>query len=391
MEKIRRYDLDWLRVLVFALLIFYHVGMYFVPWQWHIKYENPVDWLTYPMYFINQWRLPILFVISGMGTAFALGYRTSGQFIRERFYRLLIPLLFGMLVIVPPQVFFERKVSGAYEGSYIDFLLGPAFTNSVYPEGNISWHHLWFLPYLLVFSVILVPVFIRMRNHNRWKTVLEHKLSESPLHLLWFLLPLYLYEILLEPIFGITHNLVWDWFNFVNCLTLFFFGFVLIQIREVFWVTAQKIRKQMLVAAIISFLVLLTIRILGKDSLLIHLTEGFFKVFNMWAWIIVIFGYASQYLNRNVSWLSYANQAVYPFYILHQTVTVILGYYLLKVHLPFMIEFLILILGTFVISWFVFEFVIRRVSWLWPLFGVKRPVIYKSGREKLRQTSLQKA
>ena len=63
MAKIRRYDLDWLRVIVFGLLIFYHVGMFFVPWGWHIKNNEIYGWLRYPMLFVNQWRLPILFVI----------------------------------------------------------------------------------------------------------------------------------------------------------------------------------------------------------------------------------------------------------------------------------------------------------------------------------------
>ena len=104
----RRNDLDWLRVLVFALLIFYHVGMFFVPWGFHIKNNIIYDWLRYPMVFLNQWRLPILFVISGMGTYYALQKRTGLQFAFERIKRLLIPLIFGMLFIVPPQVYLEK-------------------------------------------------------------------------------------------------------------------------------------------------------------------------------------------------------------------------------------------------------------------------------------------
>ena len=95
MEKIRRYDLDWLRVMVFGLLIFYHVGMFFVPWGWHIKNNQTYEWLKIPMAFVNQWRLPILFVISGMGTAYALSFRSAGQFMKERFLRLYIPLAVG--------------------------------------------------------------------------------------------------------------------------------------------------------------------------------------------------------------------------------------------------------------------------------------------------------
>ena len=137
MTRERRYDLDWLRVIVFALLIFYHVGMFFVPWGYHVKNNVIYDWIRWPMLFLNQWRLPILFVISGMGTAFALAFRTGGQFIGERGRRLGIPLLFGMLVIIPPQVYVERVSDGEFLGSYFDFLLGPAF-QGIYPSGNLS-------------------------------------------------------------------------------------------------------------------------------------------------------------------------------------------------------------------------------------------------------------
>ena len=144
MTKVRRHDLDALRVLVFGLLIIYHVGMYFVPWGWHIKPDSTQSLLVWPMLFLNQWRLHILFMISGMGTFFALGYRSSGQFIRERIIRLFIPLLFGMLLIVPPQVYIERVTNDGYTHSFIHFITHDAF-NGIYPTGNFSWHHLWFL------------------------------------------------------------------------------------------------------------------------------------------------------------------------------------------------------------------------------------------------------
>ncbi|MEL7147300.1 MAG: acyltransferase family protein, partial [Bacteroidota bacterium] len=154
MEKFRRYDLDWLRVIVFGLLIFYHAGMFFVPWGWHIKNNEIYRWLIWPMLFLNQWRLPILFVISGMGTYFALSYRSGWQFAKERWLRLGLPILVGMLFIVPPQVYIERVADGDFTGSYLTYWTTIAFEGA-YPTGNISWHHLWFLPYLLIFSLLL--------------------------------------------------------------------------------------------------------------------------------------------------------------------------------------------------------------------------------------------
>lgn len=114
----RRHDIDAIRVIAFGLLIIYHVGMFFVPWDFHIKNNVIYPDLLYPMYFLNQWRLPLLFVISGMGVYFAFQKRTGGQFALERTRRLLVPLIFGMLFIVPPQIYFEYLDQGIFSGRY---------------------------------------------------------------------------------------------------------------------------------------------------------------------------------------------------------------------------------------------------------------------------------
>ena len=370
----RRHDLDWLRVLVFGLLIFYHVGMFFVPWGWHIKNNEIYDWLRYPMIFLNQWRLPILFVISGMGTAYALSFRTASQFIKERFLRLFIPLAFGMLMIVPPQVYVERLVDGVFQGTYSGWLVSGAFLQGVYPEGNFSWHHLWFLPYLLVFSILLTPVFVRLRSHPSGKMLswLRESISTRPYFLFVFVVPLYFYEALLEPFFEVTHNLVWDWFNFTSSLTLFFYGFLMIAIGDVFWQAVDRIRNYALLTGVISFTSLLLIWLTLEDSTLVHFVEALIKVTNLWAWILAILGLGARFLNHQSRQLTYANQAVYPFYILHQTITIIIGYYLMDLDWSLALKATIMLLGTFGGAWVIYEFLIRRWRWVRPLFGLKK-------------------
>ncbi|WP_282160046.1 acyltransferase family protein [Ulvibacterium marinum] len=368
---IRRYDLDWLRVGVFALLIFYHVGMFFVPWGWHIKNNVIYEWPTYPMLFINQWRLPILFIISGMGTYYALGKRSGKQFASERIRRLYIPLAFGMLLIVPPQVYLERVVNGQFEGHFFSFWPRHAFT-WIYPEGNLSWHHLWFLPYLLVYSLILLPIFLRLRNNPQNSLLLWiQKRIKKPFGLFLFLPPLYLVEAFMEPFFPVTHALVDDWFTFVNYLLFFFFGFVLISVQEVFWNTVERHRRYYLYCGILGFSVWLCIRLLLEDTTLVHFTEAFVKVFNLWSWILVLFGYAATYLNKRSKLLSYCNQAVYPFYILHQTLTIIIGYYVMDVSWPLFTKIIVMSVGTFGGCWLLYEFLIRKWKVTRLLFGLK--------------------
>ncbi|MEM8763234.1 MAG: acyltransferase family protein [Bacteroidota bacterium] len=369
--KIRRYDLDWLRVIVFGLLIFYHVGMFFVPWGWHIKNNVIYEWLRWPMIFLNQWRLPILFVISGMGTYYALGNRNLGRFVGERYLRLVIPLLVGMLLIVPPQVYFERLADGDFTESYFEFYTTVAFTG-IYPEGNFSWHHLWFLPYLFLFSMILAPLFIWFRKPGNRFVLRIKKVIAKPFGLYMFIVPIYLIEVFIEPFFPVNHALVGDWYAIAYYLVLFSSGFLLISSGDTFWTSLENSKGKALGIGALSFTALTLIWLFFEDSLVIHLTEAFFKMTNLWSWILVLFGYAAKYLNRPSTTIAYANRAVYPFYILHQTITVALAYYLMDVSWGLLPKATLLVLGTFGISWLIYHFVILPLFFLHPLFGLKK-------------------
>ena len=379
MEKIRRYDLDWLRVGVFALLIIYHVGMFFVPWGWHLKNDVIYPDLRWPMLFVNQWRLPILFVISGMGTYYAFSSRSPGQYATERLKRLGIPLVFGMLLIIPPQVYMERLATGAYQGSFFEFMAGPAF-EGIYPAGNFSWHHLWFLPYLLLFSLLLARPFRSIKDRPGKLVAWCRSSLEAGWGWLLFIIPLYLYEAFLEPFFNVNHALVGDWFALANYGTLFLYGFLLIACGPYFWGHVIKHRKRNLLLGLVSFTGLIVLWQFS-DSTLRHFTEAGLKVFNLWTWIFVIFGYAAVFLNRPSSLLSYCNRAVYPFYILHQTVTVVLAYFLMDRDWGFWAEFGLLTLGTFGVSLLIYQFVILPVRPLHPLFGLK-PLKRPLGRNR---------
>ncbi|MEL6674499.1 MAG: acyltransferase family protein [Bacteroidota bacterium] len=369
--KIRRHDLDWIRVLVFGLLILFHVGMFFVPWDWHLKNNVLYQPLVYPMAFLSQWRLHSLFLISGMGTSFALAFRDGKTFRKERWTRLGVPLLFGMLVIVMPQVYLERLADGDFEGYWWEFY-GVYFHQGAYPEGNFSWHHLWFLPYLLAYSLILSPVLVWLKRNPEARLLqFTRSLLAKPWGLYTFILPLYLFEAFLEPFWPTTHNLVSDWFTFTNFAYYFFIGFLLIQVKEAFWAALDRLKGEALVTGILAFGTFLGIRILLEDHIFVHFTEALVKVINAWSWILVIFGYGAQYLNKPSRLLSYCNEAVYPFYILHQTLTIILAYYLMDLPWGFWPKFLILAIGTFGGCWLLYEGFIRRFAVTRLLFGLK--------------------
>src|SRR5262249_61194960 len=96
-------------------------------WGWHIKSAHPVTALEPLMLVVNPWRLALLFLVSGVATRFMLRKAAAGALLRARSSRLLIPLIFGMLAIVPPQAYIQIVEALGYEGGFVGFCLKPYF------------------------------------------------------------------------------------------------------------------------------------------------------------------------------------------------------------------------------------------------------------------------
>ena len=366
MTNSRRYDIDWIRVLAFDILILYHVGLFFVPWHYHINNNETVEWMSYPMFFVHQWRIPILFVISGMGTRFALSNKSGVEYIKERFTRLFIPLIVGIVVVVSPQVYIERLTQGKVTGSFFEFF--PSFFDGVYPVGNFSWHHLWFLPYLLLMSVFSTPLLLNLKNDGNKLILLFSKLFDrSPWSLFVFTIPFFLVEISLGFSFPITHTLLGDWYALSLYSLLFISGYILISIGKSFWKAIEKIKRFTLILGVFFFLILLH----QWDNAGGNIFLSTIKTLNLWCWILTVFAYSSKYLNKDSKVIRYRNKAVYPFYILHQTIILFIGYLLIDNPLHYMWKFIIMVFGTFGFSWIIYEFIIRRFEIIRPLFGLK--------------------
>ena len=370
--KVRRYDIDWIRVIVFDILIFWHVGLYFVLWESHVDWDLPlknnvqVSWLSWPMLFVRQWRLPILFVISGIGTRFALSSRTAFQYIRERNIRLLLPLMAGVLLLVPPMVYLERKLQGAMEVSYWSFY--PGFFKGFYPEGNFSWHHLWFLAYLFLMSMIALPLFLYLRRSGRKVfAFLSRSIRKTPFSLYVLAIPLIIVQLTLENKYPLTMALVDDWYAFNYYLLCFISGFILASLGEQGWKAMMDIRCISLFLGLSASLVVLIMIHRGENPAWMQIL----KPLNCWSWIMAIFGYASKYLNKNGVLLRYRNTAVYPFYIIHFTILVSLGYLIINHSMHYVWKMVIMLFGTYGISFILYEFFISRIKFLRPIFGLK--------------------
>ena len=341
--------------------------MIFVGWQFHLMSQPSSPGLQLPMEFLNQWRMPLLFVISGVGVTFALHRRSAGQFVRERLLRLLLPLVFGMLVVVVPQVYYERLAQGAPYSSLLDFY--PHYFEGTYPKGNFTWNHLWFIAYLLPFSLLSLPLFLQLRKPAAQAGLA--RLSawlQRPGRVLLLALPLVGLQLVLRPYWPDQRNLVSDWFNFTFYLTLFVYGYVLGPLAG-FWQTAERQRYLLLALGLVAFSFYY-----WADDYYYPLLGGAIKRavqgLNCWCWILVCVGFGRRYLNRNSPLLQRANEAVYPFYILHQTVLIVIGYYVLQWPATNAAKFLLISLGTFGGTLLLYV-AISRFSVLRVLFGLK--------------------
>jgi hypothetical protein len=277
--------------------------------------------------------MPLLLFISGAGTYMALGSRTPRQFAGERFRRLFIPLLFGMLVIVPPQIYFERI--GQFTG-YWNFYK-TVFEFKPYPEGgSLSWHHLWFILYLFVFSLIAIPLlkFLRSERSASFREKCLWLLSSPAATLFIPALLLLNSQFLLRPFFPEeTHDLIHDWAYFVFYFGFFLTGMIAYAIPPL-WQSIGHQRKYFLVAMVMALVPFYICYFHFRG--VIHLpwdseTIGDFfdrvAIFVSWFTVVTIIAYGQTYLNRAHRWLPHINEGLYPFYILHQTVIIWIGYY----------------------------------------------------------------
>jgi hypothetical protein len=373
----RRHDLDWLRILAFGILILYHTGMFYVAdWGWHIKSAHTSETLQYFMLLVNPWRMPLLFFVSGAALWFAGRKISSAGLIKLRLVRLLPPLVLGMLVVVPPQIYLQIVQAEGAQLSYLEFYriyldIGTqAYPNHQSPLGLVSWTHLWFIPYLLVYTLafaILKPLL------NRLAAILD--LLDPKL--IWlYAVPLAIvlpYGLFLEPRFPRTYAVVGDWFAHALFFSVFILGYITAgQLKIVRQLIAN--RRKCLAISLTTYLLF---ALMARGALPLDLFGGaadvaatFIGYLNGWGWILTVLAWSAAYLNRPSRALTYMNTAILPWYVLHQTLTILLAWHLSRLGIPIGLEAMLVVAGTVAGCMLGYE-LIRRFTACRFLFGLK--------------------
>lgn len=370
----RRIDLDWVRIGAFGLLILYHVGMFFVPWGWHIKSTVPIAALEPLMLALNPWRLALLFLVSGVATRFMLRKAAAGALLRLRSSRLLIPLIFGMLVIVPPQAYIQVVEALGYESGFARFYLNHyfAFGKAFCPNPCIilpTWNHLWFVAYLWVYTMALGVVLMAVPSVAGW---IERWLAPMLSGVLLPIVPSLLFGVFrlaLLPNFPSTHALFGDWYNHALFASAFLLGFLLAH-APTFWEAIERQRWTALVLAVACYVLWLSLRSLRDGGVPVRLGIAFAYGFYQWLCIVVVLGFARRWLDRDSAARRYLTDAIFPYYIVHQTAIIMIAHMLRGSGISAGVEAAIIIAGTAATCVATYE-IVRRVSWLRLLFGLK--------------------
>jgi len=367
----RRLDLDWLRVLAFGLLIFYHTGMLYVAdWDFHVKSQYLSQNLQSVMLLVNPWRMAILWMISGIAIRFILAKVSLKHFLVTRSYRLLLPLLFAILVIIPPQLYYEMTQNGDLNLSYWEFykqffnlenLIFEKYSAGIWH--HIDVNHLWYLRELWRFSlylVILLPLF----NSRVFKGVLDWFSGlNGYLSALIIAVPIFLIELLIED--------TKEPLGFLFLIYGYLLGW-----NTVLW---QKLKENaflllalslILYVAIIIFYQMVWLTMSEQTDKNLLLIGTLVYSLDRLVWVLAILAIGFRFLNNNSSKLQYLSEAVYPFYILHQTIIIVIGFEIAQYHLGGIYEVCVILFFTSLFCFIGFE-IIHRIDWIRPLFGLK--------------------
>ena len=364
----RRYDLDWLRVLAVLLLVPFHSALIFSLDPGDIVYvkdQVESEILIQFAYFVHQWHMPLLFLIAGASTWFALEFRTDRQYLKERLTRLVIPIVFGIVALIPPMI-------------YIQFLGKPDFTSfwQFYPQffninpqdlsgysGTLTPAHLWFVIFLFAFSVIALPCFLYLKQEAGERLVVRlTPFFERHGAIFMLTLPLAITAVLPAP----------GGMPFFLYLTLFIYGYVLIPNARLQKVLGEHAARALMLGVAATAVIYVfgpwssTLPPYSWGSILIHLTY----YFSRWCWLIAILGLGHKYLNtKKVP--RYASEAAYPFYILHLPINTLVGYYVIQWDTSIAMKYLVITAATTILTAVLYDVLVKRTNVTRFLFGIK--------------------
>ncbi|MFN2152188.1 MAG: acyltransferase family protein, partial [Anaerolineales bacterium] len=372
---------------ILAVFVF-HSSRFFDTDNWHVKnpttYFGAQVWIT----FMANWLMPFIFAISGASLYYALGSRGARKFMEDKVKRLLVPLIVGIFTHIMLQVYLERLTHRQFFGSFFDFI--PHYFDGWYGfDGNFAWMglHLWYLLILFLYSLLFYPLF-RWLSAGFGRQVLDKFGTFLSLPGMVYILGLPVAGLLVvldprEPI-GMREFGGWPLWNY---MLFFLYGFIVIA-HEGLQKRIMQVRWISLAAGVLSFFALFALwASKGDPSFGSSRWTQVFGIFGMssWCWLLAFFGFGMKHLNFKTRFMTYANEAVLPFYILHQTVLLCIGYFVVRWGIPDLLKFFVTSMSSFTLIVVLYEYLVRRINILRILFGMKPMMKTRASSSKIHE------
>jgi peptidoglycan/LPS O-acetylase OafA/YrhL len=374
----RLYSVDWLRVLATLAVFYFHNARFYDLEGWHVKNNQLHVGFTVFVAFTWQWIMPLFFVLSGVGSLFALRRRSAGQYVIERFKRLAVPYLMGIFILIPPQRYVEALSNARFSGSYLEFFLSSFRFDYIGWSFNFLGHygtHLWFIGLLFFLSLIALPLLLHLNNESGQRFISQlAAISERPGGIFVFVIPIALIQMMLRAPFPGECN----WADFFYYLALFVSGYIIWSDRRFEEAIARHGNIALLIG-IASFSAIGAWYAAGNLESVIdnpqYSMEFIFLQFlfslSTWSWLVFIISIGIKFLNFSSKGLEYANEAVLPFYILHQTVILIVGFYIVQWNVGMLIKYFLISTISLGVIIALYDLCVRRTNVTRFLFGMR--------------------
>ncbi len=378
----RLYYLDWLRVLAILGVFLFHASNVFNDQDFVIKNAEQSAIVTGIQAFFFPWGMPLFYMIAGAGTWFALRRRTSGQYVKERANRLLIPFVVGCLLLSPVQLYLEWRYqvnAGVFAGSFTQFIGSLPWGPNPRIFGVVGYH-LWFLGFLFSFSLVALPLFrwVRGGSGQRFVSWLA-RVCRYRGGILIFILPPLIVRLSLQPFFPYEH----DWADFFFLLSFFVMGYLVISDERL----RQAVRRDWPVTLAIGALAFVGGAAISLSSGELDIEAAPHTLLDFvwwslvatcgWCWTAFVLSIGMRFLNFSNSLLQYSQTAIVPFFVVHQPVIVVISYFVVQWNLGLPPKMLVVVAGSFAVSVGLYQLLIRRVGLLRAAFGMKEGKPYR--------------
>ena len=373
----RKYELDWLRVFAILVVFLYHSTRFFNLGDWHVKNVHTYVWVEIWDIFATRWMMPLFFIISGASLFYAIG-KSGGfrKFYADKFLRLMIPVLLATVTHGALQVYLDRMNHGRFSGSFFSFI--PEYFNGVYlgigMPGNFAYHgmHLWYLLFLFLYGLICYRLFVWLKTGGRQILNRVTSLFAIPgLIYLWFGLPLLIMKALIPQAVLDVGSGGWGFLYYIWFLIS---GFLIVSSDYL----QGSIKKQRWISLLLGVVLMsaLLYQLFGASRVVFQTwisdwINPLLSFFSAWCWLFAIFGFGMRHLAFDRPGLRYANEAVLPFFILHQTVLLVVGYFVVTWKIPDVLKWAVIFTGSFIIIIALYTLIIRKFDLFRFLFGMK--------------------